>query len=457
MFIFAVHARTAGRTATTLVALALAALASPAFAQYTFTNIVDTTITTANGGTFTSLFTPAISGGVVAFRGSYTGGTGTDGIFTSNGTVTTSIARNGTGAGATTPNGGTYITFPNFPTISGNTVAFRSDYTGGTGNVGAFTSNGTVTTSIARNGTGAGATTPNGGTFTNLGDPTISGSTIAFLGSYTNGTGTSGIFTSNGTTTASIVRASNNGVGGSTTPNGGMFTSLGTPTISGGVVAFRGSYTGGTGTDGIFMSNGTVTTNIARGGANGSPTPDGGTFFAFNDPTISGDTVAFSANYNNVTGSRQGIFTHIGGTTSTIASYRFGGGGSATPNGGTFTDVGNPSISGNTVAFRGSYAGGTGTFGIFASTNGVLNSVIREGDVAFDSTITSLQFGRFGIDGDNIAFGYTLANGRSGIGLASLGAVAVPEANAGLLALLALPALGAVAFARRNPSYLGAK
>lgn len=49
---------------------------------------------------------------------------------------------------------------------------------------------------------------------------------------------------------------------------------------------------------------------------------------------------------------------------------------------------------------------------------------------------TTLRIGTSGLDGNNLAFFYTLTDGRSGIAMASASAAAAPEP--GTLALLAL-------------------
>ena len=88
---------------------------------------------------------------------------------------------------------------------------------------------------------------------------------------------------------------------------------------------------------------------------------------------------------------------------------------------GGFLDFGFPAISGDTVAFSGNYGNGSGE-GIFTGNGGPLTTVIKTGDSLFDSTVASLSFTRFGLDPDgsgNLAFSYSLADGRSGIAMAT--------------------------------------
>jgi hypothetical protein len=181
-------------------------------------------------------------------------------------------------------------------------------------------------------------------------------------------------------------------------------------------VAFRGFYSGG---HGIFTGSGGPTITIAK---TGDAAPSG-TFTFFNDPAISGSTVAFTGNYS----SGSGIFTGSGGPLTTIAKT-----GDAAPSG-TFTSFSAPAISGTTVAFRAVYGVDQG---IFTGSGGLLETVIKNGDPLFGSTVDGLLLGRFGIDpsgSGNLAFFYALADGRSGIAIAS---AAVPEARAWLMLAL---------------------
>jgi hypothetical protein len=227
---------------------------------------------------------------------------------------------------------------------------------------------------------------------------------------------------------------------GQATPYGGTFFSFGNPAISGSNLAFLGNYSGGIGTQGIFAYNGGVT-GVAGGG---QATPNGGTFTGFgSNVSISGNNITFLGNYGGGAGS-QAIFLNNGTDTLSVARD-----GQATPNRGTFTGFsGISSISGDTVAFSANYSGGTGSQGIFAfsSTTGTLSSVVRQGDQLFGGTVQSVQMSSSGLDGDRVAFRYALTDGTNGIAVA---AVAVPEVGTGVLAVPALLALIGI-YARRT-------
>lgn len=461
MFLTSLTIARPARTIASLTTIALSAftiavllLPGIANAQYTFTNIADTSTTTPpENGKYIGFGLPSISGSNVAFYASSTGGdAGTRGIFRSNGTTTVVVARNALGAPAETPYGGTFSAFGSNPSISGTNVAFTATYDNGAGYSGVFLNNGTTTTAIARNGTGAGAATPNGGTFSPFdSNPSVSGSNVAFYGGYLGGNGNQGIFLSNGTTLTSL--AHNGGVSGAATPYGGVFHPFDSnPSISGINVAFMAAYIGGVeGNRGIFRSNGTTITGIVRNGTDaGAETPYGGRFSDFGSgPSISGNNVAFTATYSG--GTRRGIFMSDG-TTLTAIARNGEGDGAATPNGGLFNNFYTFAISGSNVAFTADYFSGTGTRGLFAfsSTTNSLTSIIKNGDSLFGSTLDKVTIQSGGMDGNSIAFHYELADGRDGVAVASLAAAVVPEANTFALALPALAIVGAVLVRRRK-------
>ena len=92
------------------------------------------------------------------------------------------------------------------------------------------------------------------------------------------------------------------------------------------------------------------------------------------------------------------------------------------PAGGFFTDFEHPSINNRgAVAFSAFEA--TGAQGIFVELTGRASpvAVLQTGDPLFGSTVTAVSVGRFAFnDHFRLAFGYELADGRSGIAVASL-------------------------------------
>ena len=87
-----------------------------------------------------------------------------------------------------------------------------------------------------------------------------------------------------------------------------------------------------------------------------------------------------------------------------------------------FTSFGTPAISGGNVAFIGSYSGGSGLF--FSQNGGNLLDVIETGEPLFGSTVSAVSFAAAtGLDGNGLAYSYTLASGVKGEGYFG----AVPE------------------------------
>jgi hypothetical protein len=98
------------------------------------------------------------------------------------------------------------------------------------------------------------------------------------------------------------------------------------------------------------------------------------------------------------------------------------------------------------VAFA---AGFGGVGGIYTGTNPAADFVIRVGDPLFGSTLTGYSFGSDGLnDLGQVAFYYALANGRSGIAIAT----PVPEPATSVLAAASLVAIGMVSLRQSRRS-----
>jgi hypothetical protein len=231
------------------------------------------------------------------------------------------------------------------------------------------------------------------GTFTTIRDPAISGETTAFVGHY--GNIKQGVFSQSGGLLHTIAKT------GDPTPLGplssfdsccgGSQQQFPFPAISGDAVAFRGII--GWDQEGIFTGNGGPLTSIVK---SGDPAPIGiGTFTSFSEPSISGNTVAFRSK----SARSSGIYSGNGGPLTTIAKYA-----DPAPEG-TFTLFSDPTISGENVAFIAEY--GSEQQGIFTGTGGLLTPIVKMGDPAPEGKF--LDFGLHGdippaIAGDTIAF-----------------------------------------------------
>jgi hypothetical protein len=149
-------------------------------------------------------------------------------------------------------------------------------------------------------------------------------------------------------------------------------------------------------------------------------------FIAFNDPTISGGTVAFLGlrPFN-----QQGIYTSTGGVLATVADTF-----TPIPGGtGNFASfAGSNSISGGTVAFDGRGSGGQ--IGIYISTGGVLTKVIASGDTLDGKTVSGASISDNSLDGSTLALTVGFRDNTGGIYEATL----VPEPSSVVLILTGL-------------------
>ena len=334
-------------------------------ANYSFTNIADTS------GPFDGFGVPEPSinaAGTVAFWADLDGPG--SGIFTGNGGPPSTIADTFGG-----DLDGPYGSFDYGPSVNATGTVAVSAFAAGQG---MFIGSGGAVTIIAHT---SGPPT----SFT--GNPAInSGGTVAFYVSGLDGGG-QGVFTGNGGPTTIIAEST------------GPFSIFGgEPSINdaGTVAFFAGLDAGG---QGIFTGSGAAVTTIANS------TGPFNMFGSIPDINSSG-TVAFGAVRDN---GIVGIFTGSGGAVTTIAD-------STGPFDTTFYT---PAINNmGSVVFRAELdAGG---FGIFIGPDLTAEKVIRTGDPLFGSTVTDLGFVPDINDNGEIAFGYRLASGISGIAAAQV-------------------------------------
>jgi hypothetical protein len=401
--------------------LGIALSAQPGSAAVTFSIVADTTTTAPGHGSFTGPFhNPSISGSNVAFQGQYSGG---QGIYT--GSVGTTEAVKVVDSSDTAPGHGAFTDFFIYPSVSATKIAFVGNYSGG---VGLYT--GSVGMTGAAKIVDTGDTAPGHGAFTNLGSPSISGSNVAFRGTYSSGTG---IYTGSVSATgaAKVVEL------GDAAPGHGPFTNnLVTPAVSGSNLTFLGLYGGGfrgiyTGSAGAMGAAKVVDAD--------DNAPGHGAFSNFFGASISGSKLAFQGAY--VGG--QGIYTGSVGATGAAKVVDTG---DTAPGHGAFTGFGiGPSISGNNVVFDGGYSGGHGIYLATGGSGNNLSAVLNTGDTLFGSTLLDFDLGSFAYDNNAIAFQYTLADGRTGIGVAS-----VPEPSSAVLILMAAAGWSAASIRRRR-------
>ena len=403
------------RLAATLAAAVLPAVyAVPALAGpiTTGTTVVVADTTTAapdNNGSFSN-FDSSVAlndAGQAAYVGVLTGTSGgssdNNGIFRGDGTTLTQVARGGQAA----PGGnGSFSSFDSRPALNdAGQAAFRGILTGTSDgqsdNEGIYRGDGTTLTQVARTGQAA----PDGnGSFSSFGfNPALNDAgQAAFFGALTGTSGGSsdnvGIFRGDGTTLTQLARR------GQAAPDGnGSFSGFGPrPALNdAGQAAFFGALTGTSGGSsddiGLFRGDGTMLTQLAREGQ-AAPASDG-----MLDGVLSN---LFVPALND------------------LGQLAFLGDIDLQDGGPTDDELG--------LFFHDDLLG--------------LTSVARTGESFDGSTITGLTFSPGGIQQDEgsgpnnlgqVAYGYTLADGRTGVAVWS-----IPEPSAaGSLGLLSAFAL----------------
>jgi hypothetical protein len=394
------------RISTLLAALLITAVSVEAHAAYTFTNI-------ATAGPNAVILDYEIDGAVVAIHGGLE-------IYKVTSGVKTTIVKTGDAAPT-----GTFTHFGptvGFISISGGDVSLFGAYTGGQG---IFSGSGGALTTIAKTGDAT-----NEGAIASISNFARNGSSdgqTTFFAQYSGG---GGIYRGNGGPLTTIVNSGDPApVGGFDSAN--LFNGLGQgAALSGARTAFIAGYPTG---QGVFTEVAGSLTTIAKTG-DAAPSGMFGAPNPFSQHSISGDTVAFKANYTG----GSGIFTGNGGPLTTIVKT-----GDQAPSG-TFTSLtaGGIAEQGNAVSFFGQWAGGVGAF---VSNGGSIETVIKSGDLLFGQPLTSLGLNKIALDPNGsgqIAFSYVLANGVSGVAMAT----PVPEPRA---LALASAMLGVVVRRRR--------
>jgi sugar lactone lactonase YvrE len=236
--------------------------------------------------------------------------------------------------------------------------------------------------------------------------PAISSTNVAFFGAGTGGQ--QGIYGASVSINGPPIK-----IADTTTaiPGGtGTFTAFaGNPFLSGDRVAFLANGAGGQ--QGVYGASVSMQGPPIKIADTTTAIPGGtGTFTAFpGNPSLSGDSVAF---VGSGIGGQQGVYgasVSVQGPPIKIVDTA-----TAIPGGtGTFTGFGNVSLSATDVAFLG--FGASGQQGIYDMTGGTLVRVVGLNDILDGRAITALQFSPTGLSGDPLAFEATLADGSQGI------------------------------------------
>jgi hypothetical protein len=395
----------------------LPAVADAAPAAYTFTNITDSTMRPSSGSF--SLARAVIDGNTVAVK--LPSEVFKYDLQTS---VLTTIAKVGDPAPiGVFPSG--FATFGQLD-VSNGAVTFAGSYTTSPINFAVFAGSGGSLTTIAKEGD----VTPLG-TITSIPTPSpttpfpaISGGAVAF----------------SARTSANFIRALYRHDAGGVTVIAKDGDAVGSITIDlplsapavalqGDRVAFLANYNGLN--DVIVVSDGGPLTAVAKSTDLDS---SGAELGSFRNVALSGNFVAF----DSVVGVSSAIYVGNGGPLTTIAKTA-----DASP-AGTFISVtlGGFANNGSDVLFQASLS--SSGSGLFLNSSGVNSLVLKTGDMLFGLRVIDLSRSAKSLDpggSGKIVFRYTLANGVSGIALAT----PVPEPAALTLAIAPL----AIAIRRR--------
>jgi hypothetical protein len=392
----------------------------------TFTKVADTDTPIPGGtGTFVGFGAASISGENVVFRHDPSPSVG--GIYIDIAGTLDVVAD------ASTPIPGGTGNFGSFgdPSISGTNVAFR----GGEVDIseGIYIDVGGTLDVVADTSTPI----PGGtGNFNAFGEPSISGENVAFRHNPGVLPG-SGIFI-DVAGTLDVVADTSTPIAGA--PSSTFFR-FGDPSVSGLYVTFNGGVNFGSG---VYLDDDGTLDVVAD---LSTPMPGGTTIIGFEDPSVDGSG---NVSFRTVPGAlgTLGIFADLGGTLTLVADQ-------STPMPGTentFFYFGPfPSIDGGKVAFTGgdSFQSST-TTAVFLYEDDALSRIIGVGDELDGKTIVGVDLGTSGsapleaLDGDKIAF-RALFDDSEGIYVAT-----VPEPHAALAGICAMAVVALVAVARRR-------
>jgi hypothetical protein len=187
----------------------------------------------------------------------------------------------------------------------------------------------------------------------------------------------------------------------------GAFTSFGDPAINNdGTIAFLASKVGGG--LGVFTGTGSGYTTIAD--TNGEPSAFGSVVDINANGTVVFEALRDSGGSAIYTGDAKGFAPAV----TTDDGFGLGIG-----------NIGRSINDSGTIAFVASIAGGQ--FGIFTGPDLVQDKVIKTGETLFGATVVNVECVRGALNNHgDIAFEYSLSNGKTGIAVAKAPITAIP-------------------------------
>lgn len=426
----------------TFCTLALAPTQGAMAQGFTFTNLVDSTMTAPGGGTFENLSGAALNNsGIVAFTSHTTGdGNPFDDHYRNvyryqDGNITRVFT-----GGEAAPGGGVFDDAGGaaFVSASGSVFFLANAQQGGLSFSGIWRyGDGFSERVIAR-----GEMAPGGGSYGGLtGYMSVRGENMLFQSSLTAPGPKQGIYLFSGGTSGggSIQRLI--ATGDAATDGGTFFSLTPAPEMNAeGQMTFWGeTRTGGPGTEetGLYVQTIGSPETLRRIAHGGDPAPGGGTFAELGRvPTIS-SYGAVSFNAGTLDGPEDALYLWENDTLVRLVAV----GEPAPGGGGAFTSVGNLFRGGDATVFTGSLPGEHNR-GLYHYNDGTTSLIIRSGDSLFDSTLVSdsdsLSMSQQSVnDRGQFVFSYLLSDGRRGFALAS--PIVAPEP--GSLSLLGVGGL----------------
>ncbi|MCP4044433.1 MAG: hypothetical protein GY732_00410 [Gammaproteobacteria bacterium] len=359
---------------TTMLAsltLMLAAASAQSNLVFNFTKIVQTGDSApGTSGTFTDFEDPAVDDdGNVAFNAYFR--PGNEGTFgTRDGTLIKFSDQ-------TTPFPGATFTLNDFDdhVEIRNGIALSFGYTPAISDDSLFTSDGTTGRLVAQEGV---TVLPSAGNPVNTAilDTEgfgFDGTRVAFVARFSSG---EGVYLDDGTGTLSKIADTSD-----TTPTGGTFTDFGNamPDSNGDGILFEGSTAS---SSGIYVSENDVLSKVADNVTDFAPSAAGNNV-RFGEPDVDGGGFAFTV---RETGSveTEAVILADGSSLMTIADLT-----TTLPTGEMATDFEEVAIANGLVAFNAETASGES---VFVWRNGVLNTVLSEGDMLDGLSVTNIQY-----------------------------------------------------------------
>ena len=388
-------------TACGLAVSAATAASAGVIVTSTIVKIADTNTLIPNGGgaTFGFFGMPAISGQNIAFFGKATGGViRPTGIYHNIGALTRVVDN-------TTPSpfGAGILNVNSRVDIAGNVVVFTT----GTPNRGVFTSDGGTLSVIANTAT---ANPAGAGFLTGFDFPTIDTLGVSFQ-ALVNTSFFKGVYTTVGGGFSRIFDATML-IPGGVVPDPNTITA---PAVSGANTVFSTSNTG--------VSFSCICAQI--GGALGSIISNSdvapGTLLD-SRPAISGENAAWTQGQTGLAGAIS-VNARINGVIGPVALS-----GQVAPDSGmTMSRFDNVSIDGDTVSFTANNL--AGVFGLFVRIAGQIHTVHLNTQPLDAKTLQNIQMSQFALDSNNIAFKAEFTDGSQGVFMATITVRNSPDLN----------------------------